>query len=117
MRINIEGEVVAVTEDKRNTPVVAIKLGEREYQGRKFEDIVAVRCWHKSTAAPARELQPGARVKASADVKSREWQGRWYTDVDAFKLEVVSKGAATHRKVDAKDKANADDDDGSGIPF
>jgi hypothetical protein len=35
-------------------------------------------------------LQPGAEIKASINIESREFNGRWYTDVKAWKLEALS---------------------------
>ena len=32
-------------------------------------------------------VQPGERITASIDIQSREYNGRWYTDVKAWKVE------------------------------
>lgn len=34
-------------------------------------------------------LKPGNKVKVSFDVESREYNGRWYTDVKAWKVELA----------------------------
>ena len=34
-------------------------------------------------------LQPGAMLNISFDVESREYNGRWYTDVKAWKVETA----------------------------
>jgi hypothetical protein len=39
------------------------------------------------------QLQPGNMLKIDFDVESREFNGRWYTDVKAWKIE--SAGSAT----------------------
>lgn len=118
MNIEIKGTVTAVTEDKKGTPVFAVKLGERTHNGKVYEDVVAVRAWNKNIRVQASELQPGVTVKVSADVKSREWNGAWFTDVDAFRIEVTSgaKSAGTHRKVNAK-APSEDADDSDNVPF
>ena len=63
------------------------------------------------------QLQVGAQLSISFDVESREYNGRWYTDVKAWKIEA---GGA------AKTGAGADDhqyfDEGAGetkddLPF
>ncbi len=41
----------------------------------------------------AGQLQPGNMLKIDFDVESREFNGRWYTDVKAWKIEAA--GAAT----------------------
>jgi hypothetical protein len=38
-------------------------------------------------------LKPGNRLKIDFDVESREFNGRWYTDVKAWKLELESASA------------------------
>lgn len=37
-------------------------------------------------------LQPGAQLNISFDVESREYNGRWYTDVKAWKVEPANGG-------------------------
>lgn len=39
-------------------------------------------------------LTPGVNVTASVDVESREFNGRWYTDVTAWKFEIQGQGQA-----------------------
>lgn len=36
------------------------------------------------------QLQPGTQLKIDFDVESREFNGRWYTDVKAWKVETVT---------------------------
>jgi len=36
------------------------------------------------------QLQPGAMLNISFDVESREYNGRWYTDVKAWRIEAAS---------------------------
>lgn len=40
------------------------------------------------------QLQVGNNLKVDVDVESREYNGRWYTDVKAWRVEVVAPGAA-----------------------
>lgn len=40
------------------------------------------------------QLQVGAMLNISFDVESREYNGRWYTDVKAWRVEPASAGAA-----------------------
>jgi hypothetical protein len=39
-------------------------------------------------------LQPGNNLKIDFDVESREFNGRWYTDVKAWKVELAGAGAS-----------------------
>lgn len=38
------------------------------------------------------QLQPGSMLKIDFDVESREYNGRWYTDVKAWKVEPAGSG-------------------------
>lgn len=38
------------------------------------------------------KLQPGNMLRIDFDVESREYNGRWYTDVKAWKLELAGAG-------------------------
>jgi hypothetical protein len=46
----------------------------------------------------AAQLQPGNQLKIDFDVESREFNGRWYTDVKAWKVEVAS--GSSQRPID-----------------
>jgi hypothetical protein len=62
-------------------------------------------------------LQPGSLLKIDFDVESREFNGRWYTDVKAWKIEVAGNSALTgSEKVTANmgPENTSNDDD---LPF
>jgi hypothetical protein len=63
------------------------------------------------------QLQPGNQLKIDFDVESREFNGRWYTDVKAWKIEVAGSSLSTGpEKVPGNigsDNLNSDDD----LPF
>lgn len=52
---------------------------------------VCVAIW--GDKADANVLQPGNMLNISFDVESREFNGRWYTDVRAWKVELAGDGA------------------------
>ncbi len=63
------------------------------------------------------QLQPGALLSISFDVESREYNGRWYTDVKAWKIEAagsktVSPGEESQEYFDGGEMENKDD-----LPF
>jgi hypothetical protein len=39
----------------------------------------------------AKQLQSGNMLKIDFDIESREYNGKWYTDVKAWKIEVVDQ--------------------------
>lgn len=65
----------------------------------------------------ANHLQPGNLLKIDFDVESREYNGRWYTDIKAWKIEVAGSSAtAGAEKVTGNtgpENTNNDDD----LPF
>ncbi len=46
------------------------------------------------------QLQIGKNLTISFDIESREYNGRWYTDVKAWKIEASAAGAAGDDKGD-----------------
>jgi hypothetical protein len=40
------------------------------------------------------DLKPGNNLRIDFDVESREYNGRWYTDVKAWKIELASGASA-----------------------
>jgi len=39
------------------------------------------------------QLQPGNMLTVDADIESREYNGRWYTDVKAWRIDVAGQAA------------------------
>ena len=46
----------------------------------------------------ASQLQAGNTLKIDFDVESREFNGRWYTDVKAWKIETAGSSSVTTEK-------------------
>ncbi len=62
-------------------------------QSGEFGRKVCVGFWGDK-AQDASKLVPGDKVKVSANVESREYNGRWYTDVRAWKMDRAGAAAA-----------------------
>ena len=63
------------------------------------------------------QLQVGRQLKVSFDVESREYNGRWYTDVKAWKVEAAEGGssaAPAAKEEDFQSSSFSSDDD---LPF
>ena len=63
-------------------------------------------------------IQEGETITAHIDIQSREFNGRWYTDVKAWKVERAEAGAAPKPELDEpwpEPPAASGDDD--GLPF
>lgn len=64
-----------------------------EYMDGNYPKKLCVSVWGDKTDA-VRTMQPGSNVKVSFNVDSREYNGRWYTDVRAWRIEAQGAGAA-----------------------
>jgi len=61
------------------------------------------------------KLVPGNRLKIDFDVESREYNGRWYTDVKAWRVDVDGEGGSAGPAATGPiDSPHSDDD---GLPF
>jgi hypothetical protein len=59
------------------------------------------------------QLKIGSQLKIDFDVESREFNGRWYTDIKAWKVETVNEGGLkTHTFDDTVPEDNKED-----LPF
>jgi hypothetical protein len=61
------------------------------------------------------QLKVGNRLKIDFDVESREYNGRWYTDVKAWKIEV--EGASGNEEPDLASNNYNEGDENEGLPF
>ena len=76
------------------------------------EKIVAEASEQFLCIADESKLVPGNRLKIDFDVESREYNGRWYTDVKAWRVDVDGEGgSAASGPIDTP---HSDDD---GLPF
>ncbi len=63
-------------------------------------------------------LQTGNTLNISFDVESREFNGRWYTDVKAWKVEVAGAGAGGgNNYIDEMPTDTHYSDDKDDLPF
>ena len=61
------------------------------------------------------QLQIGNELKIDFDIESRDYNGRWYTDIKAWKMEPASSGSHTNSNVaDSKEVPKNENDD---LPF
>jgi hypothetical protein len=55
----------------------------------QFPKKVCIVCWNDK-AEILKQLKPGDEVKVAINLESREFNGKWYTDVKAWKVETGS---------------------------
>ncbi len=64
--------------------------------------------------ADEKTLQPGNTLKIDFDVESREYNGKWYTDVKAWKVEAAGSTPFTDAEPPASESI---DNLGDDLPF
>jgi len=87
-----------------------------EYMDGNYPKKLSVSVWGDKTES-IRNLQPGANIKVSFNVDSREYNGRWYTDVRAWKIETGGAASAPSNDAPAFDETAMSDSNGfNGAP-
>ena len=61
-----------------------------EYQEGNFPTSLCMNVWGADKVSELEKLQVGDKVKISFNLSSREYNGRWYTDVRAWRIEPVA---------------------------
>ena len=63
------------------------------------------------------QLQPGNQLKIDFDIESREYNGKWYTDIKAWKVEAASSGMqeTPGQSINPPNESNAEE--GEDLPF
>ena len=61
-----------------------------EYQEGNYPSQVCMNVWGEDKVKELEKYQVGDKVKISFNLSSREYNGRWYTDVRAWRIEPAS---------------------------
>ena len=64
-----------------------------QYQDGNFPNQVVLNVWGEDKVRDLGQYQPGDRIKASLTPSSREFNGRWYTDVNVYMVRPVDAAA------------------------
>ena len=64
-----------------------------EYQEGNYPSQVCMNVWGEDKVKELEKYQVGDKVKISFNLSSREYNGRWYTDVRAWRIEPASAPA------------------------
>ena len=60
----------------------------------QYSKKIAFICWNDK-AEILKQLKPGDELRVSFSLESREFNGRWYTDAKAFRIEALSGAGRT----------------------
>jgi hypothetical protein len=129
MALEIAGKVIALLPEQTGTGKNGNWVKQDfviETTAEQFPKKVCFSSWGDK-AALVKNLQTGQTVKVSFNVESREFNGKWYTDLRIWKLETNS-GTSENQSVNDNDApfinekqdflTNLDDDDkNGGLPF
>lgn len=64
-----------------------------EYQEGNFPSQICMNVWGEDKVRELDKYQVGDKVKVSFNLSSREFNGRWYTDVRAWRIEPAGAAA------------------------
>ena len=87
-----------------------------EYQEGNFPTQVCMNVWGEDKVKDLDKYQVGDKVKVSFNLSSREFNGRWYTDVRAWRIEPAAQQAAPGPDYAASAGAYAAPTGAQGVP-
>ena len=101
MSLEVTGKVVQL---------LAVQSGESQRGPWKKQDMVietneqypkkiAITCWGEKADEIAK-LEPGTSVQVAINIESREFNERWYTDIKAWKIDVLEQGQTSSAVTD-----------------
>jgi hypothetical protein len=64
-----------------------------ETEGSNYPKKICVSIW--GDKIDPGQLQPGSQLTIDFDIESREYNGRWYTDIKAWKVEAAGSSSGT----------------------
>ncbi len=80
-----------------------------EYQEGNYPSQVCMNVWGDDKVKELDKYQVGDKVRISFNLSSREYNGRWYTDVRAWRIEPAGQVSAAPTVVQGVPPVTADD--------
>lgn len=81
----------------------------------QFPKLICVSIW--GDKIDNSQLQIGNNLKIDFDLESREYNGRWYTDVKAWKIEVLNSASGGSIDLSDQSRSMALDQEEDILPF
>jgi len=63
------------------------------------------------------QLSIGNTLTIDFDIESREFSGRWYTDLKAWKIEVANQNTSSAKNLDNIEPLDLSEEKDDGLPF
>ncbi len=94
--MELEGKVIAVLEPRGGTSRNGNEWKVQEYVIETHEQYPRKMCFDVFGADKIEQfnIQAGEELKVSFDIDAREWNGRWFNSIRAWKVERVSAAQA-----------------------
>ncbi len=96
MALEIEGKIISKLPVQNGTSARGPWSKQEfviEYQEGNYPTQVCMNVWGEEKVKDLAQFQGGETVKVSFNLSSREYNGRWYSDIRAWKIERVGAAA------------------------
>ncbi len=87
--MDVSGKIIAVLPEQGGTSKTGNEWKKQEYVLETHDQYPKKVCFQIFGADKIQQagIQPGEEVRVYFDIDSREYQGRWYTNISAWKVE------------------------------
>ncbi|MEI6594571.1 MAG: DUF3127 domain-containing protein [Bacteroidota bacterium] len=89
MALEITGKIIQIMDETSGTSKTGNAWTKQEFVIETFDKFPkkVMISTMGDKVAELKKFKAGDQIKASLNLESREWQGRWFTDVRAWKIE------------------------------
>lgn len=96
MALEIQGKLIQINPEQTGTGRTGNNWVKQDIiieTGDQYPKKVCITCWGDK-AEMVKNLQPGTDLKVAIDIESREFNGKWYTNLKAWKIETGTNATA-----------------------
>lgn len=107
--MDISGKIIAVLPEQGGTSKMGNEWKKQEYVLETHDQYPKKVCFQIFGADKIQQagIQPGEEVRVYFDIDSREYQGRWYTNISAWKVERPEASGINGGIPDAQEAASS----------
>ncbi len=119
MSLSVKGRITNILEIESGTSKAGKEWKKQGFvidTGAQFNPEVCFSLFGDEKINMLRDFGPGQEVEVSFNISSRDFNGKWYHNIDAWKITSIGQGSPVGNEAPAPaiDDAPADDDD---LPF
>jgi hypothetical protein len=96
--MEVTGKIIAVLPVQEGTSKAGNPWKKRYYvleTQETYPKKIAFYVFGTDRVAQYENITAGTNVRLSFDIESREWQGRWFTDVQGWKIDLLEASSAS----------------------